>query len=290
MQTKHHLKILFVAFAVLAIIGAGYFFRMNLNDWYQIAQNEIKTGIVQLGDFEREVITPAPLRGPTEEVISELSVTGIISQTNLQRAQNNLPPLSIDQQLTAMAEAKVDDMFVRQYFAHESPTGESPGDLAEAVGYKYAMVGENLALGNYKDDEVLVEAWMNSPGHRDNILHPKYSEIGVAIKRGVYEGHTVWMAVQEFGHPTADCPLPDETLSAQIEKNKVMLAELERQLEEKSNEIKSFIPPRGPVYNQKIREYNDLVRRYNELFEIIKILISNYNNQVEEYNACINEF
>jgi uncharacterized protein YkwD len=92
-------------------------------------------------------------------------------------------------------------MFENQYFAHESPTGEKVSDLAKKFGYDFLLIGENLAMGNFSSDEDLVLAWMESPGHRENILNEKYQEIGVAVKKGIFEGKEVWIAVQHFGLP-----------------------------------------------------------------------------------------
>ncbi|OHA02458.1 MAG: hypothetical protein A3J58_02740 [Candidatus Sungbacteria bacterium RIFCSPHIGHO2_02_FULL_52_23] len=195
--------------------------------------------------------------------------------------------LSVNAKLTRAAEAKVDDMFNRQYFEHESPTGVGPGDLADNVGYEYLMIGENLALGNYEDDKALVEAWMNSPGHRANILRPHYTEIGVAVKRGLYEGRTVWLAVQEFGRPQSDCPSPSESLNVEIEADKNRLDELSKQLSPAEEEIRNSRPKRGPAYRQKVDAYNELVRLYNTLADETEILITRYNDQISAYNACL---
>lgn len=268
------------------IVGAGYYFKADLFGWFGVAQKQLEVTVGQLKKIQQEIVMPSPLRGPTEEVASNLTVEDTLQQTNLQRSRNGLPALSTEAKLTAMAQAKVDDMFNKQYFEHESPTGVGPGDLAETAGYNYLIVGENLALGNFKDDTTLLEAWMNSPGHRENILNPKYEEIGVAVKRGVYEGRTVWMAAQEFGRPASDCLLPDEALGMWIETNQASLSNLERQLQTLDAEIKSLPSKRGNVYNQKIKEYNDLVSQHNALLKITEARVSDYNNQVQNYNLC----
>ena len=64
-------------------------------------------------------------------------------------------------------------------------------------------------MGNFKNDQDLVSAWLNSPGHRANILNTRFTEIGTAVLKGFYEGREVWMAVQEFGLPLSSCPNPD---------------------------------------------------------------------------------
>lgn len=272
---------------IIAGLFAGWYFYTDIDILYQQANTRVGEEIEQLRSVERQVIAPSPLRGPTEEAQARLSTSGTIAETNIRRAEHGLPALSANARLVSAAEAKINDMFNRQYFAHDSPTGEGPADLAESARYEYLMVGENLALGNYKDDSALVDAWMNSPGHRENILHTKYTEIGVAVRRGTFEGQTVWMAVQEFGRPASLCTRPSETLEAQIEENNVLLAEMEAELEQKQQELENARPKRGPAYNQKVEEYNDLVHQYNTLLESTKELIAKFNSQVNTFNTCI---
>ncbi|MDD2935624.1 MAG: CAP domain-containing protein [Candidatus Pacebacteria bacterium] len=234
-----------------------------------------------------EEITPPPIQIPATGIKSPLTANGIVEETNLQRQINGLPPLSINLKLSTSAENKVNDMFVRQYFEHQSPTGEGPSDLANAVGYDYLLVGENLALGNYESDKILVDAWMNSPGHRENILNPKYKEIGVAIKFGTYEGSQVWMAVQEFGRPASDCPIPNESLEININDKKNIANELKTQIAVLYEEINAMSPKSGEIYNEKVSVYNTLIIQYNALVEALKTMIINYNAQVEAYRNCI---
>ncbi len=282
---KKPIKIVFLL--ILVGLGASFYFYADLNNWYRLVNTRLETEIGQPKTIEQKISAPSPLRGPIQETLSSLTALGTIAETNLQRKQNGLPALLPNAQLTKGAEMKVNDMFNRQYFEHESPTGEGPGELASAAGYEYLMIGENLALGNYKNDEALVEAWMNSPGHRGNILNVKYTEIGVAVKHGTYEGQTVWLAVQEFGRPVSLCPSPDTALRTRIGENQNLLTGLEEQLSAKRQEIDNAKPRRGPEYNQKVGEYNELANRYNALVEDTKTLISEYNNQVNTLNACI---
>lgn len=237
--------------------------------------------------IEPKEIIPPPIQGPNTGTKSSLTENGIIEETNLRRQQNGLPPLSISLKLSASAENKVNDMFIRQYFEHQSPTGEGPSDLADVVGYDYLLVGENLALGNYESDKILVDAWMNSPGHRENILNPKYKEIGVAIKFGNYDGSQVWMAVQEFGRPASDCPAPSEILETEINNNKDIATELKNQITVLYEEISAMSPKSGETYNEKVSVYNTLIIQYNSLVEALKTMIINYNAQVEAYRSCI---
>ena len=177
-------------------------------------------------------------------------------------------------------------MFDRQYFEHESPTGINIDDLAEESGYKFIVIGENLALGNFKDDQALVDGWMNSPPHRENILNGKYTEIGVAVGRGLYQGKDTWLAVQHFGKPLSDCPSPDPNLKTRIEALGQELSNLEEDLAKRREEIDNYPMPHDEVYDQKVSEYNSGVEAYNQKAEEYKKLVDDYNEQVEQFNSC----
>ncbi len=288
-----HMRRFITFLIILAALGAGYYYRADLKQWYsgvsEKITDKITAGVTKLQEIEQEIFAPPPLRGPTDEqVSSQLTVGGVIVETNRQRSVNGgLPALTVNVQLVAAAQAKANDLFTRQYFEHESPTGEGPGDLAANAGYAYLVVGENLALGNYKDDAALVQAWMDSPGHRANILNAKYTEIGVAVARGMYEGSSVWMAVQEFGRPLSDCPVVSESLNSQISANNKVLDDMLVELDRQQAEIQATRPKRGTAYNQKVDEYNALVEQYNELLNKTKVFITTYNTQVEAFNTCI---
>jgi uncharacterized protein YkwD len=273
---------------IIAAAGAGYYYRDQLSELYKGVSSQVTEEVSKLKEIEGKIFAPPPLRGPTAEVASNLTVSGTIIETNRQRAANGgLPALSFNSQLAAAAQVKADDLFARQYFEHESPTGEGPGDLAANAGYEYIIVGENLAMGNFENDAVLVQAWMDSPGHRANILNTQYTEIGVAVKRGVYEGYNVWMAVQEFGRPLSDCPQVSVSLKNQIEANNDQLEQMQIELQAKKQEIDSTRPKRGDEYNQGVEEYNTLVEQYNELLIETKSQVETYNGQVEGFNECV---
>lgn len=222
---------------------------------------------------------------------SYLTVMGVIEETNRQREAEGLAPLEGNAQLNIAAQKKVDDMFSRQYFEHDSPTGESAGDLIGDSGYEFVVVGENLALGNYKDDKVLVKAWMDSPGHRANILKNSYTEIGVAVARGTFEGRDTWLAVQHFAKPISACPAISSSLKSQIDTNNSTLDTMKVELETRKAELEDKPETReeSDAYNKKVDEYNALVNEYNVLLDDTKQLVGQYNSQVESFNNCAKE-
>ena len=131
---------------------------------------------------------------------SEITVDKVISQTNAQRQKLGLAPLKYNATLSQSAVAKAQDMFANNYWAHNSPQGKSPWDFFKSVGYKYSVAGENLAKDFY-DTDGLIKAWMNSPTHRDNIVNPKYQEIGIGVVNGILNGVKTTLVVQHFALP-----------------------------------------------------------------------------------------
>lgn len=240
---------------------------------------------------EKKVNTPGPLKVIHDVVLgesqSDLTRTGVINQTNNERIAQGLSPLSENLKLNASAEAKVDDMFAKQYFEHVSPSGVGVDNLAQNVGYAYIVVGENLALGNFANNQALVTAWMNSPGHRANILNTRFEEIGVSVKRGMFDGREVWLGVQEFGKPLSSCPSINPFIKQSIETNKQQTESLQISLNTLRQEIDSMQPKYGDVYNKKVDEYNALIPSYNQLVEATRTLVDNYNAQVRAFNECI---
>ncbi|BFH14655.1 CAP domain-containing protein [Paenibacillus melissococcoides] len=113
----------------------------------------------------------------------------VVDLVNKERAKAGLNPLQSDEKLTKVAMIKAQDMYNNNYFDHQSPTLGSPFDLMKAQGVQYRTAGENIAKGQRTPEEVM-NAWMNSEGHRQNILNPNYTAIGVAYYNGEW--------VQEF--------------------------------------------------------------------------------------------
>jgi uncharacterized protein YkwD len=131
-------------------------------------------------------LTPAELTRTAAEVVE---------RTNRERTRHGLPPLTVDPRLTAAAQAHSTDMIARAFYSHTSPDGSRPWDRAAAAGASRRSIGENIACGQRSPAEV-VEGWMNSPGHRANILEPDFTHIGIGFAGGGPAG-TYW--TQLFG-------------------------------------------------------------------------------------------
>ncbi len=230
---------------------------------------------------------PGPLWGNRKATSSILTKEGVFAWTNTQRIQNSEESsLYLNEDLSKIAEMRVDDMFAKQYFEHVSPTGESASSVAEDTQYEYIAIGENIALGNFENDEVLVQAWMDSPGHRENILNHRYTEIGVAMKKGKYEEDEVWIAVQIFGRPLSDCSEPSTFSKNKIEENQILIEKLKKQAESQRVAIE-LLKHNASDYNTKVDEYNLVVKKVNDLVVEIKELIVQYNKQVKIFNECL---
>jgi uncharacterized protein YkwD len=125
--------------------------------------------------------------------------TQLLKLTNLERQKRGLAPLKLSSQLSRSAQSHALDMATNNYFSHTGRNGSNIGDRAKANGYKYSWLGENIAAG-LSTPEGTMKQWMNSAGHRANILNPKFTEIGFGyanMPNSRYQHY--W--VQVFGTP-----------------------------------------------------------------------------------------
>lgn len=149
-----------------------------------------------------EATTPAPApvqkpveqaptpSAPVKETTTATQVSAfeqkVVELTNQERAKQGLPALQLDTELSKVARAKSQDMQAKGYFSHTSPTYGSPFDMMKQFGITYRAAGENIAMGQ-QSPEAVVKAWMNSEGHRANILNKSYTHIGVGhVANGNY--------------------------------------------------------------------------------------------------------
>ena len=144
---------------------------------YQVGLGEIKAANPTIKNYD--LIYPGQrinIPSISESVVAyESEVVRLVNEI---RIQNGLKPLSQDWQLSRVARYKSQDMKDLGYFSHTSPTYGSPFDMMKSFGISYMSAGENIARG-YRSPEEVVRAWMNSPGHRANILNASFTHIGV---------------------------------------------------------------------------------------------------------------
>lgn len=133
---------------------------------------------------------------------SHVTVSGLFDFTNQERVKDKLEPLTLSDQLNKAAFLKAQDMFVNNYWAHESPSGVTPWKWLADVDYSYDVAGENLAK-NFVDASSTIDAWMASPTHRANILGDKYTQAGFAVAEGVLNGKSTTLVVAYYGLPVS---------------------------------------------------------------------------------------
>lgn len=110
---------------------------------------------------------------PTSDFVQQ-----VLDLTNEFRSQNGLPPLTLNTQLNAAALEQSQDMAQEDFFDHIGLDGSTPATRAQDQGYNFSFIGENIGAGYQTPGEV-VQGWINSPGHRENLLNPNYAEIGI---------------------------------------------------------------------------------------------------------------
>lgn len=148
-------------------------------------------------------------------ITSDITQDEIVAFTNQQRTRQGLSELTTNQQLTQAAHAKAKDMFDKQYWAHVSPQGKQPWAFISEADYSYQVAGENLARDFQHSNEV-VSAWMDSPTHRANVLHQRYTQIGVAVVEGNLEGIETTLVVQMFGTPATNARTQTEPATVSV--------------------------------------------------------------------------
>ncbi|MEK7105997.1 MAG: CAP domain-containing protein [Patescibacteria group bacterium] len=238
----------------------------------------------------RQVLSWVSTLKQVKEVQQSINITDIIEATNKERIAEGLLPFSTNEQLNNSAEMKVDDMIDRQYFEHQSPTGEGVSDLGKKAGYEYVIMGENLALGAFTSSADIVKAWMESPGHKANILNTKYEDIGVSVKSAVYEGKEVWFAVQHFGTSRGACPLIDTSLKYEIESLNRELKIEEQGIAALKQRLEAPGAPSDPSYKENIAVFNNSVDAYNRKLAVSRQKVEIYNSAVRDFNKCIATF
>jgi uncharacterized YkwD family protein/spore coat assembly protein SafA len=153
---------------------------------YQIGVSEIISANRQITN--PNMIYPGQkLTVPNIDDVKKLE-SEVVRLVNVERAKHGLAPLTQNWELSRVARYKSQDMKNKGYFSHYSPTYGSPFDMMKKFGFKFYTAGENIAMGQRTPQEVMT-AWMNSSGHRANILKADFKEIGVGLAR---DGSMYW--------------------------------------------------------------------------------------------------
>ena len=164
------------AFAATHTVAAGDTM-WKLAVKYQVGTSEIISANPQIGNpnliYPGDVLTIPELDSSVRAYEQE-----VIRLVNVERAKYGLSPLTEDWELSRVARYKSQDMHDRRYFDHNSPTYGTPFQMMKAFGLSYRSAGENIAMG-YRTPQSVVTGWMNSSGHRANILNSSYTKIGV---------------------------------------------------------------------------------------------------------------
>jgi uncharacterized protein YkwD len=125
---------------------------------------------------------------------STIEPENVLAAINAVRAEAGVSPLALDERVSLAAEDRMREMEEQGYWAHEGPGGESPFRWLAHRSYRFLRAGENLARG-FETSEVMIEAWLESPGHRANLLSPNFTSIGVAIIDGFTTGRATGKSV-----------------------------------------------------------------------------------------------
>ncbi|RKD25917.1 hypothetical protein BEP19_03025 [Ammoniphilus oxalaticus] len=180
--------VVFAAAGIVTDSAAAADYRVLPNDtmWKIASQHQVDLN--ELIQANPQVSNPAsihwgqvltiPQAGPIQQFEEE-----VIALTNLERVKAGLPALKVNQELGRVARVKSQEMIDLRYFDHQSPTYGSPFEMMESFGISYTYAGENIAAGQQTAEEV-VNGWMNSPGHRANIMNANYTQIGVGLAKG----------------------------------------------------------------------------------------------------------
>lgn len=165
-------------------------------------------------------------------VATDIKIQDLLDDTNRERERNGLEPVVYNEELSEAARLKANHMFINNYWAHFSPQGDTPWTFIKQAGYEYEFAGENLAK-NFLYSQNVVDAWMKSPTHRENILRPEFTEVGFAVENGVLQGEDTTLVVQMFGKPlrsvTASGSIPNNGAGQTVGNGQAVLADSDTQ-------------------------------------------------------------
>lgn len=170
------------------------------------AQAVSVTALVIVGLFIGSIGAGKLLRSNSPQIAAVVA-SSLVDLANEDRGSAGLGMLTVDARLQQAAQLKANDMVAKGYFAHVAPDGHDPWYWFGKAGYDFSAAGENLAVF-YTDSAAVNDAWMHSPEHRANILNGTFTQIGIALADGMYEGQPATFVVQEFGTPAIAVATP----------------------------------------------------------------------------------
>ncbi|MCY6483899.1 CAP domain-containing protein [Clostridium aestuarii] len=154
-----------------------------------------EVGVSELTSYNPQIVDPSliypnqVIKIPSLDEIKKLEHE-VVKLVNVERSKQGLKPLKENWQLSRVSRYKSQDMVDKNYFSHTSPTYGSPFKMIKDFGVSYRTAGENIAYGQTTPTAVM-KSWMNSTGHRQNILNPNFSQIGVGVARNK-QGQLYW--------------------------------------------------------------------------------------------------
>ena len=185
------LSVVFILTLTTLIVSAASYHTVVKGDtmWriaktYEVGLSEIKAENKHIKN--PDLIYPGQvLTIPSDDNEAKTFEAEVVRLVNIERKKAGLPELRHNWELSRVARYKSEDMKDKGYFAHNSPTYGTPFQMMKSFGISYRTAGENIARGQITP-EAVVNAWMNSSGHRANILNPSFTEIGVGYASGHY--------------------------------------------------------------------------------------------------------
>jgi len=218
---------------------------------------------------------------PSNIFFADITKAALISLTSKQRESLGVQTLKENSKLAEAALLKAENMMKEDYFSHQSPEGISPWYWFKEAGYNYKFAGENLAIG-FLDSEELNTAWLDSPSHRRNLLDPNYTETGIAVLTGDFQGGETTIVVQLFGNPqkqTAEVR-PSETAAA-----KKIIVEAPKEERAATQTAAVSINPESTSSNRSkevLAAFQEPKKQNGFTFNILSFISSEYYNLLQK--------
>jgi uncharacterized protein YkwD len=180
--------------SIAQTVGSGTYY-VRVSPQQGTTRYQLRIGV----DTAQQSATSTPDQASTGNSL----IDQVLALVNIQRSQAGLKPVKLNSALTASAQAHTQDMAFNDFFGHRGSNGSTSDQRALAAGYNYLSVGENIAAG-FSTPETVVQAWMDSPSHRENILHSSVEDMGIGFyflenDPGSTNYRYYW--TQDFGKP-----------------------------------------------------------------------------------------